>query len=139
MKLQLEQIAIGRFGAGRDKHLGDGMTPVGRYQIGWIKHNSRFNQFIGINYPGPADARRGLDQGIIEQQTYNRIMSAHSQHRVPPQDTGLGGFLGIHGLGQANPVVHKRYNWTRGCIATTNEQLDKLLPWVEKGGWVEIR
>jgi len=137
--LQLEQIAIGRYGASNNKRLGDGMTPIGRYQIGWVKQNSRFRQFIGINYPAAEDAQRGLSAGIIDQQSYDRIMTAHRQHETPPQDTKLGGFLGIHGLGLADPSVHKSYNWTRGCIATTNEQLDRLLPWIKKGRWVEIR
>lgn len=137
--LQLEQIAIGRFGATPEKQKGDGMTPTGRYQIGWMKQNSQFQHFIGLNYPAPVDAQRGLSQGIIDQQTYDRIMTAHREHQVPPQDTKLGGFLGIHGLGEADISVHKRYNWTRGCIATTNDQLDQLLSWIKKGMWVEIR
>lgn len=137
--LQLDEVAIGRFGATAAKRLGDGMTPIGKYQVGWIKRNSRFHQFIGINYPAPADAKRGLSQGIIDQQTYNRIMTSHRQHQVPPQNTKLGGFLGIHGLGQADLTVHKDYNWTKGCIATTDEQLDELLNWIKEGTWVEIR
>ncbi len=137
--LQLDQVAIGRFGATAAKRLGDGKTPIGKYQIGWFKRDSQFHQFIGINYPAPADAKRGLSSGIIDQKAYQSIMTSHRQHEVPPQNTKLGGFLGIHGLGQADLTVHKRYNWTRGCIAITNEQLDELLPWIKKGMWVEIR
>ncbi len=137
--LQLDQVAIGRFGASTDKHLGDGKTPMGKYQVGWIKQSSKFKKFIGINYPAPADAQRGLQQKLINQKEFKRIMRAHNQHQVPPQNTRLGGFIGIHGLGQADPEVHKRYNWTRGCVAITNEQLDQLLPWIDKGMLVEIR
>ena len=137
--LQIEGISIGRFGATAAKQRGDGMTPIGKYQISWIKQDSQFRRFIGINYPTPADAKRGMDQGIIDQQTHDRIITAHEQQQTPPQNTRLGGFLGIHGLGQADLNVHKRYNWTRGCIATTNDQLDQLLPWIKKGMWVEIR
>ena len=137
--LQLDQVAIGRFGTTAAKRLGDGKTPIGKYQVGWFKRDSQFHQFIGINYPSPADAKRGLSSGIIDQKAYQSIMTAHRQHEVPPQNTKLGGFLGIHGLGQADLTVHKRYNWTRGCIAITNEQLDELLPWIKKGMLVEIR
>ena len=137
--LQLEQIAIGRFGATAAKQRGDGRTPVGKYKIGWIKRDSAFRQFIGINYPAPADAKRGLKQNLIDKQTHDQIMAAHRQDQVPPQNTKLGGFLGIHALGQADLAVHRRYNWTRGCVATTNEQMDELLPWIEIGMPVEIR
>lgn len=137
--LQLDQIAIGRFGTTAAKQRGDGKTPIGKYKIRWIKRDSQFHQFIGINYPAPEDAKRGLSQGIIDKQTHDRIMTAHQQHQVPPQNTKLGGFLGIHGLGQADLAVHRRYNWTRGCIATTNEQMDELLSWIEMGMMVEIR
>ena len=137
--LRLEQVAIGRFGATDTKQRGDGKTPIGKYRIGWIKKDSQFHRFIGIDYPAPADAKRGLSQGIIDKQTHDRIMTAHRKHKVPPQNTKMGGFLGIHALGQADLAVHRSYNWTRGCIATTNEQMDELLPWIEKGMRVEIR
>ena len=137
--LQLDEVAIGRFGATTAKQRGDGKTPIGKYRIRWIKKDSQFHRFIGIDYPAPVDAQRGLSQGLIDKQSHDRIMSAHREHEVPPQNTKLGGFLGIHALGQADLAVHRSYNWTRGCVATTNEQMDELLPWIKMGMRVEIR
>jgi hypothetical protein len=59
--------------------------------------------------------------------------------RLPPQNTALGGRIGLHGLGRGDPKVHQQFNWTNGCIALTNEQIDQLLTWVGKGTRVSIR
>ena len=49
----------------------------------------------------------------------------------PP--TTLGGLIGIHGIGKGDPRVHRDFNWTFGCVALTNEQIDQLRPWVRLG------
>jgi len=36
-------------------------------------------------------------------------------------------------------MVHQQYNWTNGCVALTNAQLDQLLQWAQTGTSVEIR
>lgn len=132
-------IAIGRGGAGHKSHRGDDVTPFGDYRIGWIGYKSNFRKFFGLTYPSPEDAENGLREGYINQYTYNQIIHAHRYHQVPPQNTPLGGRIGIHGLGRADAKIHKRMNWTHGCIALTNQQIDYLSQWVNPGMLVRIK
>jgi murein L,D-transpeptidase YafK len=132
-------ISLGRFGATRDKRRGDNKTPLGSYRVAWVELDGPFSAFIGIDYPSVADADRGLAAALITPSEHRAIVEAHAAGRVPPQTTALGGYLGIHGLGKADPDVHASYHWTRGCMALTNEQIAELLPWVSLGMPVEIR
>lgn len=137
--LVLDGIAIGRFGARQDKALGDGMTPLGKYHVTSIKRSRRFHFFVGLDYPSVADADRGLKNGILTTSQAEAIRAAHTKGQLPPQDTPLGGHIGLHGIGDGDPAVHARYNWTKGCIAVTDAQLDKLLPLIRVGTRVEIK
>lgn len=134
-----ERIAIGRRGVGYDKHRGDDKTPLGSYRIGWINEKSRFGSFFGFNFPNHDNAKRARSSGLIDDHTYQRLLSAQLDEEVPPQNTALGGQIGIHGIGQGSLTVHQRFDWTHGCIALTNEQLDRLKQWVKKGTLVVIR
>ncbi len=135
----LNDIAIGRGGAGFKSHRGDNITPFGSYRIGWVGEQSSFRKFFGLTYPSAEDAQKALNQGIINQVAYNSIISAHRSNQVPPQDTPLGGRIGIHGLGRADEKIHKSMNWTHGCIALTNGQIDRLSQWLDKGTVVKIK
>jgi murein L,D-transpeptidase YafK len=137
--LVLDDISIGRFGATERKRRGDGMTPLGRYRVTGVARDSRFHAFIGIDYPSIADAARARAEGLISAAEQRAIVAAHAAGRLPPQGTALGGRLGIHGLGRADPQIHAHYHWTRGCIAVTDAQLDQLVRHIEPGMPVEIR
>ncbi len=123
---RFEAVALGRGGVGKDRRKGDGKTPLGEFQITRINHNSPFLLFFGLNFPLPEHAERALQAGKIDRTTYQKILDAHRRGDVPPQDTPLGGQIGIHGLGGASLKVHKRYNWTKGCVALTNPQIRAL-------------
>ncbi len=135
----IEGIAIGQSGAGQKTHRGDNITPYGEYRIGWIGERSSFHRFFGLNYPSVKDADNARRKGTIDQYTYNGIISAHMYNQVPPQNTPLGGRIGIHGLGRADEKIHKSMNWTHGCIALTNNQIDHLSQWVNTGTLVKIK
>ena len=64
-ELVMEDIAIGRFGTTRAKHRGDNRTPLGEFRIAWIKWDSRFHRFIGLDYPNLEHGRRGFEAGRI--------------------------------------------------------------------------
>ena len=70
---------------------------------------------------------------------FDAIKKAHVEGQVPPQNTKLGGYVGIHGLGRGDPGIHHDLNWTRGCIAVTNAQMNQLMGLVGKGAIVRIR
>jgi murein L,D-transpeptidase YafK len=135
----INDIAIGQGGAGFKSHRGDNITPFGSYRIGWVGERSSFRKFFGLTYPSPEDADNALRQGTINLATYNSIITAHRYHQVPPQNTPLGGRIGIHGLGRADAKIHKTMNWTHGCIALTNGQIDHLSQWIDTGTLVKIK
>ena len=132
-------VAIGRKGSGIDKVRNDDKTPLGEYRIGWVNENSRFRLFFGLTYPNLDNAKRAYRSGVIGEHTLRSIMRASLGDDIPPQDTPLGGQIGIHGLGAGSRQVHEEFNWTHGCIAMTNEQIDRLGQWIRKGTLVVIR
>jgi murein L,D-transpeptidase YafK len=137
--LTLHGIAIGRSGTSNEKHRGDNTTPLGRFRINRIDRDSGFHRFIGVDYPDATRAERALWSGDISRDQYRAIVLAHRRGATPPQATLLGGHIGIHGLGQADPRLHEMANWTKGCVAVSNAQIDSLLLWVRIGMMVEIR
>ena len=135
----LEHVVIGRKGAGTKEHRGDDITPLGEYRIGWINDKSSFRKFFGLTYPNIEHAEKALKRGQIGPNTYDRIAQAQLKGQIPPQNTDLGGQIGIHGLGSGSLIVHEEFDWTHGCIALTNEQIDLLSRWVEKGTHVTVK
>jgi L,D-peptidoglycan transpeptidase YkuD (ErfK/YbiS/YcfS/YnhG family) len=122
-----EDIAIGRYGKTYFKRKGDNKTPLGNYI------------FLGLTYPDLPAADRALQEGRIDASQWLDIRDAHRAGETPSQATPLGGYIGIHGLGRGELSVHQEYNWTNGCIALTNGQLDELLRYARIGTRVEIR
>jgi len=134
-----DHIAIGRRGAGFEKMRNDDKTPLGEYRIGWINENSKFHRFFGFTYPNSDNAQRAYQEGLIGEDTFHSILRASRGESIPPQNTELGGQIGIHGLGRANSAVHENFDWTHGCIAMTDQQIDRLTRWIRKGTLVVIR
>jgi murein L,D-transpeptidase YafK len=132
-------IALGSSGAGIKHREGDGITPLGVFRIGWINPRSRFKLFMGLDYPNSDYAERAYQEGHINHATYEQIRRALEAGGTPPQNTALGGQIGIHGIGAGDPLVHMNFNWTGGCVALNNEQIQQLAAWVQVGTRVEIR
>jgi len=133
-------VALGSSGVGVKYRRGDNKTPVGVFRVGWINERSRFKTFIGLDYPNIDYAQRALREHRIDALTYERIRSAWVNGYTPPQDTPLGGQIGIHGVGHGDPEIHRAgINWTSGCVALDNQQIAALRPWVKIGMRVEIR
>ncbi|SFP93054.1 L,D-transpeptidase catalytic domain [Nitrosomonas cryotolerans] len=134
-----DNIAIGRFGTTYFKMRNDDKTPLGRFRIGWVNNASRYYRFFGLDYPNHETAKRALDENRITVETWQSILQAIKMEKTPPQDTPLGGYIGIHGIGRGEREIHDQYNWTNGCIALTNEQIDRLSRWIKPGTMVKIR
>jgi murein L,D-transpeptidase YafK len=122
---------------GAKRARGDERMPEGSYRIAGPAQRSRFHLFIPFSYPSRADADRGLKQGLIDEAQHAAIVRAHREGRLPPQDTALGGGLGIHGEG-ARWKGELALNWTQGCIAVTDETAAHLAKLVRPGTPVEI-
>lgn len=134
-----KNVAIGRYGTTWSKMTKDDKTPLGRFRVGWINEKSRYYRFFGLNYPNLDTAKRALDENRINEETWLSILEAKSMGKTPPQNTPLGGHIGIHGIGRGDQEIHHEYNWTNGCIALTNEQIDQLGKWIKPGILVNIR
>lgn len=132
-------ISLGRAGAKTQRVRGDNVTPMGEFRINRFNYESQWRTFIGIDYPTPAHARMALEKGIYSQTDYDDYFDYYRRYGHPPQNTALGGAIGIHGLGSADPDIHGRYHWTQGCVAVTNEQIDRLAALVGVGTRVVIR
>ncbi|MCZ6893146.1 MAG: L,D-transpeptidase [Gammaproteobacteria bacterium] len=136
------RIALGRGGPGNKQRLGDRKTPVGTYRVIGFNDRSKFDFFIRLNYPNVKDAFYGLKSAVISRAEFDRIIGALRRNTLPPQDTSLGGAIGIHGIGPETPEklrIHENLNWTEGCIALKNEEIRDLRPYIRIGTRVVIR
>ncbi len=134
--------ATGKAGNSTKIEQGDSKTPVGTYRIVDLKTSGRFHFFMQIDYPGQIDAWQGYINRIISADEFKQIASAHKERKIPPQDTRLGGYIGIHGLGETNKeklLIHRQADWTEGCVALTNADIMELKKYVRVGTQVVIR
>ncbi|MBM3274270.1 MAG: L,D-transpeptidase family protein [Candidatus Sericytochromatia bacterium] len=110
-------VALGQSGAKAKE--GDGKTPEGRYTIDWRNARSRFHRSLHISYPSAADRARASAIG-----------------------NNPGGDIMIHGLpghmAWLGPL-HRTRDWTLGCIAVTNQEIEQIWRLVPDGTPIEIR
>ena len=116
--LRIYRVALGRYPKGHKQQQGDAKTPEGAYTIDFKLRDSAFYRAIRISYPNQRDI------------TYARARG------VDP-----GGKIMIHGLPNrmsAERVGHPRLDWTQGCIAVTNREMDEIWRMVDAGTPIEI-
>lgn len=139
--LKVFKVALGRGGSGDKQVTGDNKTPVGTYRLVGFNKSNKFDFFMRLNYPNVKDAFYGLRTERINRHQFDRIVEALRDGRLPPQNTALGGAIGIHGIGVETPEklhIHKNLDWTEGCIALTNAELHALRNLVRVGTRVVI-
>lgn len=125
------KIALG-FAPEGDKEIeGDGKTPEGVFYVFTKNPKSRFHLSLGLSYPNIEAAQRGLRQGIITRKEHDEIVKAINAKLMPPQNTALGGEIYLHGGGKAK-------DWTWGCVAVENEEIQELFETIPVGTEVEI-
>lgn len=103
-------------------------TPEGKFYVVNKNPNSEFHKAFVLNYPTAQHAERGWEEGLISEAERDAIIEADEQFRMPPMDTDLGGWIEIHGDGTGRAT-----NWTQGCVAIPNDEIDALWTWVEVG------
>jgi len=112
-------IALGSQPKGPKRRQGDHRTPEGSYVLDLKNPGSRYYKSIRISYPNAADRARARREGVHP-----------------------GGWIMIHGqpngYGHLAPIT-QRYNWTDGCIAVTDEEMDEIWKAVDVGTPIEIR
>jgi murein L,D-transpeptidase YafK len=113
------KVALGGQPIGAKDRQGDHKTPEGIYSIDGKIPNSQFHKALHISYPNASDRE-------------------HARKLGAP----AGGDVEIHGLGERWGWVgseHRLKDWTDGCIAVTNEEIDEMYSLVKVGTVVEIR
>jgi lipoprotein-anchoring transpeptidase ErfK/SrfK len=134
-----ENISVGRNGVSTDRTVHDRTTPLGSYRVRRINPESRFRIYFGFDYPNLEQAQRAFRAGRISYEQLKSIRRAHYLEKEPPSDTPLGGQIGIHGIGGGDAGIHEDFDWTDGCIAVTNDEIDELARWLQLGTRVEVR
>ncbi|MGE0653563.1 MAG: murein L,D-transpeptidase family protein [Alphaproteobacteria bacterium] len=112
-------IALGGNPVGPKHEEGDKRTPEGVYLLDWRNANSRFYKSLHISYPNAQDVERAHAAGV---QPGGNVMI----HGLP---NGMGWYGETHALN----------DWTDGCIAVTNEQMDMIWRLVDDNTPIEVR
>ena len=108
--------------------------PEGTFYVTRRHDASDYYLAFVLSYPDPADAARGLADGLISPAEHRAIVRAHEAFAEPPMNTRLGGLIEIHGDGTG-----RRRAWTRGCIALRNVHMDELWELVHVGTPVVVQ
>ena len=109
--LKSYDIGLGFAPVGHKQFEGDGKTPEGLYYIDRRNPNSRYHLSVGISYPNEADKARALAQGVQ-----------------------VGSDIFIHGQGpEGRALVKTRRDWTVGCIAVTDAEVEDIYAMVPDG------
>ncbi len=117
--LRTYKVALGGSPGGTKQQQGDHRTPEGDYILDRRNANSRFYKSIHVSYPKEQDRKTA------------------SQHGVDP-----GGDNMVHGLPNGFGwlgAVHRARDWTDGCIAVTDNEMDEIWELVPDGTPIEIR
>ena len=112
---------------------GDMRTPEGEFYVCLRKASpaTPHVRSLGLSYPGPEDAERGLREGWIDAAQHAAILAAIERGVRPPWDTSLGGAIMIHGSKNDR-------DGTEGCIALDDEDILDLYPRIPLGTPVRI-
>ena len=122
-------LSLNPDGKKTDAH--DGKTPVGEYHITRHELRSEHHLMLFINYPNLDDANAAMNAGKITELEHREIMTGSNKGLVPPDDTTLGGGLGIHGGGTLR-------DWTDGSFAVDDQTIEILWGAVPDGTPVTI-
>lgn len=111
-------VAFGENPKGHKQQEGDERTPEGTYTLDYIKEDSSFYRAMHISYPNKLDIDNAKKKGV-----------------------SAGGFIMVHGqknnLGWLSAIA-QNFNWTNGCIAITNNEMDEFLELVKVGTKIQI-
>ncbi len=124
------QVGLGGQPVGPKRVRGDERTPEGWY-VTSDKPWSNFYGAIAVHYPNRIDARLGVEAGRISETEGESIRVALAAGKKPLQTTRLGGEILIHGGGGGS-------DWTLGCIAMDDDELDLLRATLPAGKRVNL-
>lgn len=117
--LKTYHVALGRNPIGAKEQEGDNKTPEGIYTIDYRNPKSDYHLALHISYPSAEDITRAAQRGV-----------------------NAGFDIMIHGLPNGQDRIgaaHRQKDWTAGCIAVTDEEIDELYRVTPDGTTIEIR
>jgi murein L,D-transpeptidase YafK len=117
-KIKSYRIALGLNPAGAKQEEGDMKTPEGIYQIDSRNAQSSFHLALHISYPSDEDNKRAASRGVF-----------------------AGSDIMVHGIRNGHGWIgafHRWKNWTAGCIAVTDEEIEELWRVTPDGTTIEI-
>jgi murein L,D-transpeptidase YafK len=112
-------VALGRGGLGPKQQAGDNKVPEGAYTIVGRNPHSAFYRSLRVGYPTP-----------------QQVAAAHTRGLDPGGDIMIHGIR--DGLGWLGPA-HRFLDWTKGCIAVTDSEMDEIWEAVPNGTPIQIR
>jgi murein L,D-transpeptidase YafK len=113
------KVALGGTPVGAKERQGDHKTPEGHYVLDRRNPKSQFHKSIHVSYPKAEEVRKARESGYSP-----------------------GGDIMIHGLPNGRGwlgAVHRAMNWTDGCIAVTDDEMDEIWNLVPDGTPIEIK
>jgi murein L,D-transpeptidase YafK len=117
--LKVYRVALGRAPIGPKEQEGDQRTPEGLYSMDFHKEDSDFHRALNVSYPEHRDIDRAAANGV-----------------PPGSDIMIHGIR--NGLGWIG-ALHRRTDWTAGCIAVTDFEVEEIWRAVPDGTPIEIR
>ena len=114
------RVALGENPVGAKRARGDKKTPEGLYVIDRRNAHSKYYRSLRISYPNAIDRFLAAEQGL---EAGGDVML----HGLPPEAKAMGVY-----------DTHWQDNWTQGCVALTNEQIDELWHAVADGTRIRI-
>jgi murein L,D-transpeptidase YafK len=117
--LKAYRVALGPSPVGDKTCQGDNRTPEGIYRISGRNPSSAYHRSLRVSYPDASDRAAARKAGC-----------------------NPGGDIFIHGLPNGYGAIgaaHRLRDWTLGCIAVTNEEIEEIWKRVADGTTVEIR
>ena len=111
-------IALGGNPIGHKQQQGDQRTPVGNYTLDYKNEKSGYYRSIHVSYPNTADKARAKSRGV----------SAGGDIMIHGQKNGFGAF----------GILNQQRDWTEGCMAVTNDEMDEIMAAVKIGTAIEI-
>jgi murein L,D-transpeptidase YafK len=117
--LKTYEVSLGRHPIGAKEQQGDGRTPEGEYWLDYRNPKSSFHKALHISYPGSADVASVQSRGVDP-----------------------GGLIMVHGMRNGLGWLgrfHRAIDWTDGCVAVTDSEMDEIWRTVPDGTRIVLK
>jgi murein L,D-transpeptidase YafK len=117
--VRMYQVALGKQPVGDKIQKGDGRTPEGVFRVDFKNSQSKYHMALHVSYPDAAHLQRANQLGVSP-----------------------GGDIMVHGLPPAYAdygASHREFDWTEGCIAVTDKEIEEIWHAIPSGAAIQIK